>query len=167
MGNIVERVGKKSCCDRVARASIHGRPSLPFFPPLWYDTGLRQVGMGMRVHGYVALNSIAARYRAHSTLSDVSFMDNPLLPFSLGLVACDHVPLYVSFFFSFSSSCFPFRSQKPCQWEREGIKLERKNAKGLVDPCRCIFPRRGSCRGESLFNCTWRERLGKEGWVDG
>lgn len=54
----------------------------------------------MRVHGYVALNSIAVlvRYRTHSTLSDVSFMDTPLLPFSLGLVACGQVPLYVSFF---------------------------------------------------------------------
>ena len=133
MGNIVERVGKKSCCDRVARASIYGRPSLPFFPPLWYDTGLRQVGMGMRAHGYVALNSIAARYRTHSTLSDVSFMDNPLLPFSLGLVACDHVPLYVSFFFFFLL-LFPFPLPKALPMGERGDKIGKKKCKGTGGP---------------------------------
>ena len=104
--------------------------------------------MDMRVHGYVALNSIAVRYRTHSTLSDVSCMDAPLLPFSLGLVACGRI--FISFFF-FSSlfSFFPPIPKKPCQWEGEEIKLEGKKIMQTDwwTPVGAFFPEEGVVAG--------------------
>jgi len=73
---------------------------------------------------------------------------------------------YLYLFFLFPPLSFlshPFPKALPMGGRGDKIGRKNNNANGLVDPCKCIFPRRGSCRGESLFNAPGGR--GKD-WVD-
>jgi len=145
--------------------AAHGlTPFYSPFPPLWYHLGLRQVGMDGHASARVCRTKLYCRtlpYSLHS-IGRIMYGRSP----SAFFARLGRLRPYLYLFFLFPLLSFPFPFPKALPMGGRGDKIGRKNnnnANGLVDPCRCIFPRRGSCRGESLFNAPGGR--GKD-WVD-
>jgi len=129
----------KSCCNRVGSKGVNVWAALSFpFPPLWYSTGTGTVsfriaaGRNGHASARVCRTKLYCRtlpYSLHSIGRIMYGMDT--LPFCLFRSAWSPAAKFhfIFIFFLFPLLTFPSHSQKPCQWEGEEIKLERKGKK--------------------------------------